>query len=61
MEDIRQVIKKIIEVEYKKAFNAGILDSAKIVEKIWIQLIEKNLINIPAPEPAHGCYENYEE
>lgn len=61
MEDIRQIIKKIIELEYKKAHKAGIFDSAKIVEKIWAQLIEKNLINIPAPEPAYGCFENYEE
>ena len=61
MEDIRQTIKKIIELEYKKALKAGILDSTKIVEKIWVQLIDKNLISIPAPEPAHGCFENYEE
>jgi hypothetical protein len=61
MEDIRQILKKIIESEYKKAIEAGLIDSSKIAEKIWNILIEKNVITIPAPEPAYGCYENSEE
>ncbi len=61
MEEIRQKIKKIIEAEYRKALNAGILDTAVIEEKIWQILLDKNLLNIKIPEPAYGCYENTEE
>lgn len=61
MEEIRHKIKKLIEAEYRKALNAGILDTSVIEEKIWQLLLDKNLININVPEPAYGCYENSEE
>ncbi len=61
MEEIRHKIKKLIEAEYRKALNAGILDTSLIEEKIWQLLLDKNLINITVPEPAYGCYENSEE
>lgn len=61
MEEVKNQIRKIIEIEYKDALNKGLLDPAKVVNKIWKLLIEKDAVNIMAPEPAFGCYENLDE
>jgi predicted DNA-binding protein (UPF0278 family) len=61
MDEINQVIRKIIEMEYRNALNKGLLDSASIANKIWDVLIDKNAISVPVPESACGCYENIDE
>ncbi len=61
MEEVRQLIKKVIELEYKNALNKGLLDSRSVSNKIWNLLIDKDALHIPAPEGASGCYENTED
>jgi len=61
LDDIRQLIKKVIELEYRNALSKGLLDSKSIANKIWNLLIDKNAIHIPAPEAASGCYENNDD
>lgn len=61
MEEVRQLIKKVIEHEYKNALTKGLLDSRSVSNKIWNLLIDKNALHIPAPEGASGCYENTED
>ncbi len=61
MEELRQQIGKIIEIEYKKAINKGLLNPKEISNKIWNLLIEEDAIYIPVPESASGCYEDFEE
>jgi hypothetical protein len=61
IEEVRQLIKKIIELEYKKALTKGLLDSRSISNKIWNLLIDENALHIPVPEGASGCYENTED
>ena len=61
MEEIRQLIKKVVELEYKNALSKGLLDSRSISNKIWNLLIDKDALHIPAPEGASGCYENNED
>lgn len=60
IEEIRQLIRKIIELEYKNALNRGLLDSKTVTNKIWNLLLDKDAIHIPAPEAASGCYESSE-
>jgi|GEM_PF-2074492 len=61
IDEIRQLIKKIVEHEYKSALNKGLLDSRSISNKIWNLLIDKNALHIPAPEGVYGCYENQDD
>jgi hypothetical protein len=61
MEEVRLLIKKVIELEYKDALKKGLLDSRSISNKIWDLLIDKDALHIPAPEAASGCYENTED
>lgn len=61
IEEVRQLIKKLIELEYKNALTKGLLDSRSISNKIWNLLIDKNALHIPAPEGVSGCYENNDE
>jgi hypothetical protein len=61
MEEVRQLIKKVIELEYKDALTKGLLDSRSISNKIWDLLVDKDALQIPAPEAASGCYENTED
>ena len=61
MEEVRQLIKKVVELEYKNALSKGLLDSRSISNKIWNLLIDKDALHIPAPEAASGCYENTED
>lgn len=61
MEEVRQLLKKIIELEYKNALTKGLLDSRSVSNKIWNLLIDKNALHIPAPEGASGCYENTDD
>jgi len=61
MEEVRQLIKKVIELEYKDALKKGLLDSRSISKKYGIFLIDKDALQIPAPEAASGCYENTED
>lgn len=61
MDEIHQVIKKIIELEYRTALNKGLLDSASIASKIWDVLVDKNAITVTVPESACGCYEDDDE
>ena len=61
MEEIRQLMKKVIEMEYKDALAKGLLDSMSVSNKIWNLLIDKDALQIPAPEAASGCYENTED
>jgi hypothetical protein len=61
MEEVRQLMKKIIEMEYKDALAKGLLDSMSVSNKIWNLLIDKDALQIPAPEAASGCYENTED
>ncbi|QQS36358.1 MAG: hypothetical protein IPM56_19315 [Ignavibacteriales bacterium] len=61
VDEIQQVIKKIIELEYKNALNRGLLDSGKIADKIWDVLVDKNAISVPVPESAYGCYEDTDD
>jgi hypothetical protein len=61
MEEVRQLIKKLIELEYKNALTRGLLDSRSVSNKIWNLLIDKNALHIPAPEGVSGCYENTED
>jgi len=61
MEEMKNQIRKIIELEYKDALQKGLLDSATVVNKIWTLLLEKNAVSALAPEPAFGCYENVDE
>lgn len=61
MEEVRKLIRKVIELEYKDALNKGLLDSRSISNKIWNLLIDKDALHIPAPEAASGCYENNED
>ena len=61
MEEIKYQIRQILEREYKKALQKGMLDSSSIVNQIW-QLIKENEENIVVkPEPVYGCYENPDE
>lgn len=61
MDEIKQQIKKIIENEYRDALKRGLLDSTIIVNKIWVMLTENEAVNKLAPEPAYGCFENFDE
>ena len=61
MEEVRKLIRKVIELEYKDALNKGLLDSRSISNKIWNLLIDKDALHLPAPEAASGCYENNED
>jgi hypothetical protein len=61
MEEVRQLMKKVIEMEYRDALTKGLLDSMSISNKIWNLLIDKDALQIPAPEAASGCYENTED
>jgi predicted DNA-binding protein (UPF0278 family) len=61
MEEVNQLIRKVIELEYRNALNKGLLDSKTVANKIWNLLIDKEAIIIPAPEAASGCYENTED
>lgn len=61
MEEVRLLIKKVIELEYKDALKKGLLDSRSISNKIWELLIDKDALRIPVPEAASGCYENTED
>ena len=61
MEEVRQLMKKVIEMEYKDALAKGLLDSYSVSNKIWNLLIDKDALQIPAPEAASGCYENTED
>ena len=61
MEEVRQLMKKVIEMEYKDALAKGLLDSMSVSNKIWNLLIDKDALQIPAPEAASGCYENTED
>lgn len=61
MDEIHQIIKKIIELEYKQALNKGLLEPSAIANKIWDVLIDKNVITVPVPESACGCYEDTDE
>lgn len=61
MEEVRQLLKRIIELEYKNALTKGLLDSRSVSNKIWNLLIDKNALHIPAPEGASGCYENTDD
>ena len=61
MEEVRQLIKKVIELEYKNALTKGLLDSRTISNKIWNLLVDKDALHIPVPEAASGCYENTED
>lgn len=61
MEEMKNQIRKIIELEYKDALKKGLLDSTTVVNKIWTLLLEKNAVSTLAPEPAYGCYENTDE
>jgi hypothetical protein len=61
MEEVRQLMKKVIELEYKKALTKGLLDSRSVSNKIWNLLVDKDALHIPAPEAASGCYENTED
>ncbi len=61
MEEVHLLIRKVIELEYKNALNKGLLDSRSIANKIWNLLVDKDALQIPAPEGASGCYENNED
>jgi len=61
MEEVRLLIRKVIELEYKNALNKGLLDSRSISNKIWNLLVDKDALQIAAPEGASGCYENNED
>ena len=61
MEEVRQLIKKVIELEYKNALTKGLLDSRSVSNKIWNLLVDKDALQIPVPEAASGCYENTED
>jgi hypothetical protein len=61
MEEVRQLMKKVIEIEYKDALAKGLLDSMSVSNKIWNLLVDKDALQIPAPEAASGCYENTED
>ena len=61
MEELRQQIGQIIEIEYKKALNKGLLNPKEISNKIWNLLLEEDAIYIPIPESASGCYEDFED
>ena len=41
MEEVRQLMKKVIEMEYKDALAKGLLDSYSVSNKIW-NLLEGN-------------------
>ncbi len=60
-EEIRQLIKNLIEREYRQALDEGLLDSAEVSNKIWNVLLDKNALHIPVPESACGCFENFDE
>jgi len=61
MDEVLQQIMKTIEREFKDALNDGLLDSASVANKIWDILIDKEAIKVVVPEPAYGCFENFEE
>jgi hypothetical protein len=61
IEEVRQLIKKVVELEYKNALTKGLLDSRSVSNKIWNLLVDKNALQIPVPEGASGCYENTED
>lgn len=61
MEEVRQLIKKVVELEYKNALKKGLLDSRSVSNKIWNLLVDKDALHIPVPEAASGCYENTED
>lgn len=61
LDEVRQLIKRVIELEYKNALTKGLLDSRSVSNKIWNLLIDKNALHIPAPEGVSGCYENFED
>lgn len=61
MEEIKYQIRQIVEREYKKALEKGLMDSSSIVNQIWKLLVEKENNIVVKPEPAYGCYENSDE
>lgn len=61
IDEVRQQIGKIIEQEYRKALDKGLLNPMGISNQIWNMLIEKNAIYIPVPESASGCYEELDD
>jgi predicted DNA-binding protein (UPF0278 family) len=61
MDEVLQQIMKTIEREFKDALNNGLLDSASVANKIWDILIDKEAIKVSVPEPAYGCWENFDE
>ena len=61
MEEMKYQIRQIIEREYKKALEKGLLDSVSIVNQICRLLTKKDEDSVVKPEPVYGCYENSEE